>query len=78
MMRHLLVLGLCACLSAQTARVRNADHLEMPGEVDSNSPSYWKNGEFHLFNSTVSGPKRSDGADQFRMGAPEDVLIKPF
>lgn len=45
----------------------------MPGEVDSNSPAYWKDGQFHLLNSTGNGPVLSTGADQFHLGAAKPV-----
>jgi hypothetical protein len=53
----------------------------MPAPVDSNSPAYWKNGLFHLLNSTGAGPAESGGGDQFRLGPPQKVVvhrIKPW
>jgi hypothetical protein len=47
----------------------------MPAPVDSNSPAYWKDGQFHLLNSTGNGPMRASGAGQFHLGAPERVSI---
>jgi hypothetical protein len=49
--------------------------MTMPGQVDSNSPAYWKDGRFHLLNSTGNGPVRSTGSDQFHLGAPETARI---
>jgi hypothetical protein len=43
----------------------------MPSQVDSNSPSFWQDGVFHLFNSTGDGPVLSRGADQFQLGFPQ-------
>ncbi len=63
---------------AQTARVRPAPPVTMPGQVDSNSPGYWINGEFHLLNSTGNGPVRSQGPSQLRLGAPSKVNMKPI
>ena len=48
----------------------------MPAEVDSNSPAFWKDGEFHLLNSTGAGPVRSSGNDQFNLGAPTRVPFR--
>lgn len=39
----------------------------MPGEVDSNSPAFWLNGELNLINSTGMGPLVSKGSDQFNL-----------
>jgi hypothetical protein len=47
----------------------------MPAEVDSNSPAFWLNGEFHLLNSTGDGPKLSGGPDQFHLGSPESTFM---
>jgi hypothetical protein len=62
---------LCAPLFAQRAWVRDAESAKMPGEVDSNSPAYWKDGSLQLLNSTGNGPVRSTGADQFQLGSPQ-------
>ena len=68
-----------ACLGlplwAQRAWVRQAPQIDMPSQVDSNSPAYWKDGAFHLLNSTGNGPVRASGSDQFHLGAPEAVWI---
>ena len=47
----------------------------MPAQVDSNSPAWRRNGELHLLNSTGNGPMRSNGADQFHLGAASPVHI---
>jgi hypothetical protein len=48
--------------AAQTATVHDAEALEMPGEVDSNSPAHWQEGKFYLFNS-AGLPVRTDGSN---------------
>ncbi|HJT86792.1 MAG TPA: hypothetical protein VJ732_03025 [Bryobacteraceae bacterium] len=60
---------------SQSASVRAAAPLNMPAPVDSNSPGYWMNGDFHLLNSTGNGPMRADGTNQNRLGVPESVRI---
>ncbi len=65
----------CGPLAAQRARVREASQVDMPSQVDSNSPAYWKDGEFHLLNSTGAGPVRSTGADQFHLGEPDSIPV---
>ncbi len=60
---------------AQRARVRDAPPIDMPGQVDSNSPAYWQNGSFSLLNSTGNGPVRASGNDQFHLGETQRVPI---
>ena len=66
----------CACLSfglgclvvpapAQTAQLRLAKWTRMPAQVDSNSPGFWRDGRFNVFNST-GVPLVSAGVDQFQ------------
>jgi hypothetical protein len=43
----------------------------MPAPVDSNSPAFWWDRQFHLLNSTGEGPRKSDGRDQFHLDAPQ-------
>ena len=43
-------------LGAQRVRVRDAEPLDMPSQVDSNSPAWWNEGTLHLLNSTGGGP----------------------
>ncbi len=62
-------------LAAQSAKVRDASQLDMPSQVDSNSPAGRRNGELHLLNSTGNGPMRSDGPDQFHLGVASPVHI---
>jgi hypothetical protein len=69
MYRLVTVLGLLTALvSAQSVRIQDARLQKMPGEVDSNSPAFWRNGQFHLINSTGLGPFLSTGVDQFNLG----------
>ncbi|MBL8217494.1 MAG: hypothetical protein JNK87_42625 [Bryobacterales bacterium] len=63
---------LCAALLAtaawgQSVTVRIVDHALMPAQVDSNSPAFWRDGQFHLLNSTGLGPVLSAGPDQFQL-----------
>jgi hypothetical protein len=54
-------------LFGQRVRVREAPSVSMPGQVDSNSPALWIDGQLHLFNSTGDGPLLSRGPDQFSL-----------
>lgn len=47
----------------------------MPGQVDSNSPAFWYEGEFRLLNSTGNGPVLSRGADQFHFFDASPVTV---
>lgn len=48
----------------------------MPSQVDSNSPAWWADGQFHLLNSTGgSNPVRSIGADQFHLGSTQSISL---
>jgi hypothetical protein len=62
-------------LCGQTARVREVDTVFMPSQVDSNSPSFWKDGIFHLFNSTGNGPVLSSGPNPLQLGDPLAVPV---
>jgi len=67
-MRFSLALCLTYGCLAQTIEVREAPLLTMPARVDSNSPAFWLNGQFHLLNSTGGeAPVLSSGTDQFRL-----------
>jgi hypothetical protein len=68
-MTSYLLLFLCFSIvaSAQRIEVREASEISMPGQVDSNSPGFWRDGLFHLLNSTGDGPVISRGADQFQL-----------
>lgn len=77
-MRYASVLAGVLCvsglLSAQSARVHVAAPIEMPAQVDSNSPTFWQNGQLVLLNSTGGNPSiRSSGNDQFHLGVPTAV-----
>lgn len=54
----------------------------MPSQVDSNNPSFWRGGAFHLLNSTGGNPPMLfSGADQTQLGGGQPVLvsqIKPW
>jgi hypothetical protein len=63
----LLLLFGTALGGAPHIEVREAPELSMPAQVDSNSPAFWSNGEYHLLNSTGDGPVLSRGADQFSL-----------
>lgn len=47
----------------------------MPGEVDSNSPAFWYNGQLNLMNSTGNGPVRSLGANQKSLSGAVPVVF---
>ncbi len=51
-------------LFPQTVQLRPAHLVEMPAQVDSNSPVYWYNGEFRILNSNGT-PVVTGGRDQF-------------
>jgi hypothetical protein len=63
-------LGLAVAALAQQARVIPAPPNYMPGGVDSNSPAFWVDGEFRLFNST-GFPLLSVGSSQFQVESTE-------
>ena len=48
----------------------------MPGQVDSNSPAFWKDGKLRLINSTGLGPLLSEGVDQSQLddGSPSTIV----
>ena len=60
--------------AAWSCELQPAPHLDMPAPVDSNSPAYWLNGEFHLINST-GAPYLSQGSDQFHLSGVEHVRL---
>jgi hypothetical protein len=50
-------------LTAQQAQIRPAPAIEIPFQVDGNSPSFWRDGRFHFMTSTghpviASGPRQ--------------------
>jgi hypothetical protein len=48
----------------------------MPGQVDSNSPAFWLDGQLHLLNSTGGDPVLSRGADQFQFASGRPVALR--
>lgn len=49
----------------------------MPSTVDSNSPSFWRDGQLHLINSTGGNPSiLSKGDDVSHLGTPEAIKFK--
>jgi hypothetical protein len=48
----------------------------MPAPVDSNSPGFWKDGQFRLFNSTERGPILGSGPDQFALDTMQNVQMR--
>ena len=47
----------------------------MPGQVDSNSPAYWRAGQLYIFNSTGNGPVRSQGLNQTHLVNPTSIRM---
>lgn len=62
-----MLCSLAILAAGQSVLVREATPVAMPGQVDSNSPAFWMNGQFHLLNSTGLGPLLSQGSDQFNL-----------
>ena len=76
MVQRLVCLLLLAFYAhAQRAVVRDADPLSMPGQVDSNSPAFWVDGELRMINSLGGGTRISRGPDQYQLGDSQTVLI---
>ena len=46
----------------------------MPGQIDGNSPAFWRDGQFHLLSST-GVPTIRLGTDQFSMYEPEEITV---
>lgn len=61
--------------SAQQVEVVLTSIQKFPGQVDSNSPAHWQNGEFHIFNS-IGSPKLASGENQSSLGGPVDVKVE--
>ena len=55
-----------------SAQLRSAPLVEMPHDVDCNTPSHWDGERFYVFNST-GHPYRSSGVDLFHLGPPEEI-----
>ncbi len=78
-MRMLRCAGLCLLVFplvtfAQTAKLRSAPYAWMPAQVDSNSPVFWRDGQFHVFNS-ARAPVLSWGIHQFAPLSSEAVKV---
>ena len=56
------------------AEVRRTLEQDMPAQVDSNSPAFWRNGELIIINST-GVPRISRGEHQFAMSSPQPITI---
>src|SRR5687767_10262606 len=67
-MRLLLFIILPCIALSQSILVHDAPRVTMPGQVDSNSPAFWRNGLLQVINSTGSGPLLSQGVDQSQLG----------
>lgn len=59
---------------SQSARLRPAPQVWMPAQVDSNSPVFWRDNQFHVFNSTGT-PVLSWGMHQFAPMNSETVRV---
>ncbi|HWQ56857.1 MAG TPA: hypothetical protein VN442_24430 [Bryobacteraceae bacterium] len=71
-----LLYALCAVLpsNAQMAGLRPAPSVQMPAQVDSNSPVFWRGQQVRVVNSANS-PVISDGDSQFDWQGPRSVAI---
>ena len=61
---------LCVCVAsvyAQRGVLRPVEPMSMPGQVDSNSPAFWVDGEMRLINSVGGDTIISRGADQYSL-----------
>lgn len=70
----LCILSLSVTGLAQSARLRPAPHVWMPAQVDSNSPVFWRDGQFHVYNS-AGRPVLSWGLHQFGPVSSETVRV---
>ena len=61
-------------LYGQSAALREAAPVQMPGRVDCNSSAHWHDGKMYLFNSSGL-PVRSEGPDQFQLGQTRAVAF---
>ncbi len=78
-MRTLGGVGLCllsfsVALLGQSARLRSAPQSWMPAQVDSNSPVFWRDGLYHVFNS-AGAPVLSWGNHQLAPLSSVPVLV---
>lgn len=62
--------------AAQMAGLRPAVTVQMPEQVDSNSPAFWRGRELHVFNS-AGAPKISSGRHQFAWLHSRSVGLEP-
>jgi hypothetical protein len=59
---------------AQRAHLRFIEEIDMPGQVDSNTPAFWRNGQLQVLNSTGGNASvRGSGPDQAHLGSPQQV-----
>lgn len=63
---------LAATLLGQSVEIQPATPVSMSAYADGNSPSFWREGRFHLYNSTGS-PYVLTGLDQFTLASFEAV-----
>ncbi|MDE3165683.1 MAG: hypothetical protein KGN36_07755 [Acidobacteriota bacterium] len=70
-----LVVSFTAPTFAQHAHVRDAAQVDFPGQTDSNSPSFYLNGQFNQINSIGLGPTLAAGPDQFHLGPAAPVSM---
>ncbi|MGB9605503.1 MAG: hypothetical protein ACP5U2_00050 [Bryobacteraceae bacterium] len=72
--QSLSVLAFSLTVLGQSARLRPAPSVWMPAQVDSNSPVFWRDGQFHVFNS-AGAPVLSWGVNQFAPVSSEAVRV---
>jgi len=77
MVRALAPVLLAATAFGQWVEVRPAAPAYMPGPVDSNSPVFWHEGQFHILNS-ANMPLLTSGANQFLADETEIVRIDSY
>ena len=74
--RLAVLAALCGCpLAAQEAQVRLVAKVEMPTQVDSNSPAFWRDGRLFWFGSH-GRPWLSEGSDQFGPWETREVSLE--
>jgi hypothetical protein len=57
-----------------SVEIHRAPPIDMPGQVDSNSPADWSDDELYLISSTGSA-RMSHGIDQFHQSIAQDVHL---
>lgn len=60
--------------AAQSVEFRPVERHELPGPIDSNSPTFWRDGQLHLLSSDGTPVIRS-GPDQFSLGESREVKV---